>query len=73
MIILSYALDIVPKIKAMSEERWDVHTKVLLPIQKLQVIQHNLGNSNRKGGPCKAVYSMCLFQDIFLMQHQTCS
>lgn len=48
MLILSYALDVVPKIKAMSEGRWDMPTKVLLPIVKTGGYATELGKF-RKG------------------------
>lgn len=57
----------------MSEERWDMHTKVPLPTEKLQVMQQNLGNSEKEVALCKTVYSMYCFQDAFFMQHMTYS
>lgn len=73
MQILFYTLGIIPKIKSLSEERWDMHTKVLLPIEKLQIMQQNLENLERELGLCKEIHSMYLFQDPFFMQLQTCS
>lgn len=50
MLTLSYALDIVPKIKAVSEERWDMHSKVLLPIEKTAGYATELGKFRKGSG-----------------------
>lgn len=65
MLILFYTLDIIPKIKAVSEERWAMRTKVLLPIEKLQIMQQNLVNSESEVGLCKEVYSMFISGSFF--------